>query len=365
MARVISLAELPERGGAEYAQGLRSAVTSAIDYAIEGMAKSAHEGAPVPEALLIQARRAARSGIGLDTVLRRYVAGHALLGDFVVQEAEGQVAPAELKRLFRRLAATLDVLLAAVTAAYRLEERRRRRTTDQRRGELVERLLAGEPLDAAELGYELEGHHVGFAALGPGAGEAIRTLAATVGRRLLLVHVEESAHWAWVGGRSAFDAEELEKLTSVPLAAGLRLAIGEPGEGVAGWRLTHQQAQAALSVALRSGGLVRYRDATLLSCVVQDGLLATSLRRLYLDPLEAERDGGVALRNTLHAYFTAQGNLSSTAAALGVSRKTVNKRLRAVEQHLGLLLSECAAPLELAIQMMHLLDEPEAIQEPP
>ena len=119
------------------------------------------------EPLLAQARRAARSGVGLDTVLRRYVAGHGLLSDFLVQETEGRLAPAELKRLFRRLAATLDCLLNAVTTAYRLEERRSHRTAAQRRGELVERLLGGEPLDAAEeLGYGLETRHLGLVAAG-------------------------------------------------------------------------------------------------------------------------------------------------------------------------------------------------------
>ena len=36
---------------------------------------------------------------------------------------------------------------------------------------------------------------------------------------------------------------------------------------------------------------VRYVDVALLAAVLQDDLLATSLRKLYLEPLEAERDG--------------------------------------------------------------------------
>lgn len=360
MARVISLAELPDRGGAEYAQGLRAAVQAAVAYALEGMAQGEHEGIPVPEALLDQARRAARSGVGLDTVLRRYVAGHGLLSDFLVQEAEGRVGPAELQRLLRRLAFTLDCLLAAVTAAYGIEERRHRSTTRERRTELVERLLAGEPLDVSELGYELEGWHLGLVVRGPVAEEALRALVAGLDRQVLLVSSEPSACWAWVGGRLNFSAEEIEPLCHLPADGVQRLAVGEPGEGPAGWRLTHQQALAALSVAVRTDRPVtRYRDAALLACVLQDSLLATSLRRLYLQPLEAERDGGIVLRETLHAYFAAQGNLSSAAAALGVSRKTVGSRLRTVEQHLGTPVEECAASLGLALKMDYLLTGPQ------
>ncbi len=364
LTRVFAVSEPPAAIGPEYVQGLRRAVAAALDYGIGSIGRS-EVGAPSPPpVLLAQAARAARSGVGLDTVLRRYLAGHAILADFLVELDGGELPPAVLKRVIRRLAAAADHLVAAVSREYGEVSEGDPRHSDRQRVEIVERLVAGEPLDASELGYELDGHHVGLVAHGPGAGEAIRALAAAVDRRLLLVCSEEGAHWAWVGGRREFDAEELELLCRPSPATGLRLALGEPGEGAAGWRLTHQQAQAALSVALHSGRqIVRYREAALLSCVVQDELLATSLRRLYLEPLEVERDGGTALRETLHAYFTAQGNLSSAAAALGVSRKTVNSRLRAVEQHLGLPLSDCAAPLELAIQMAQLFAEPEAMEE--
>ena len=352
MARVISLAELPDRGGAEYAQGLRAAVEAAVGYALEGMAQGEHEGTPVPEALLAQARRAARSGVGLDTVLRRYVAGHGLLSDFLVQEAEGQVAPAELKRLFRRLAATLDCLLSAVTAAYGLEERRQRRTTEQRRLELVERLLAGEPLDTADLGYEMALHHLGLVGCGPGLGEALPALASALDARLLVLSRERGVVWAWLGRRRPLEPGDAGRRARAALPAGAVLAFGEPAEGELGWRLTHRQAAAALSVAQRGEEpIVSYRDVALLAAGLQDDLLATSLRHLYIDPLKSERDGGTALFRALRAYFASDRNVSSTAAALGVTRKTVNGRLRAAEERLGRPLVACDSDLQLALQI--------------
>lgn len=355
MARIVALAELPERGGAEYAQGLRSAVEAAVAYAIEGMAQGEYEGTPVPEALLLQARLAARSGVGLDTVLRRYVAGHALLGDFLVQEAEGRTPPEELKRLFRRLAATLDCLLSAVTAAYGLEERRHRRTAQQRRLELVERLLAGEPVDASGLGYELEGHHLGLVARGAGVGEALLALARSLGARFLALPDEEGLTWAWLGGREPLEPAEARRRAAAILPGWAAIALGEPGEGLPGWRLTHRQAQAALPLA-RPGPdpCVRYSDVALLATVLQDDLVSTSLRRLYLDPLLAERDGGETLLETLHAYYAAGRNASSAAVGLRVDRRTVTNRLRVAEERIGSSLDECVGDLEIALQLHRL-----------
>ena len=48
--------------------------------------------------------------------------------------------------------------------------------------------------------------------------------------------------------------------------AGVSSAIGEPGKGLDGWRLTHRQAQAAMRIALRRPQrLTRYADVALLA----------------------------------------------------------------------------------------------------
>jgi DNA-binding PucR family transcriptional regulator len=76
-----------------------------------------------------------------------------------------------------------------------------------------------------------------------------------------------------------------------------------------------------------------------------------SLRQLYLEPLAGERDGGEVLRETLRAYFEAERNVSSAAAALGVKRHTVTNRLRAAEEKLGRSLNVCAGELDVALHL--------------
>jgi DNA-binding PucR family transcriptional regulator len=107
-----------------------------------------------------------------------------------------------------------------------------------------------------------------------------------------------------------------------------------------------------MPIALRSPQvLVRYADVALLASILQDDLLATSLQQLYLAPLGAERDGGQALRETLRAYFAAERNVSSAAAALAVSRQTVINRLRTIEQRFDRPLNKCAAEVEAALSL--------------
>jgi hypothetical protein len=344
-----------------YAEGLRAAASAALAYLLAGVERGDGCSPPPPAAVLIQARLAARNSVSLDTVLRRCFAGFTLFGDFLMQEAEqgelmGGAVP---KRLLRTQAALFDRLIAAVTEEYMREAGSRLGSAEERRAEYVRRLLAGEPLDTTELAYDLEAHHLGAIAVGPGAEEEIRTLAGSLDRRLLAIRHSDGAVWAWFGGRHPTDPEELRHLVCGAWPSGISLAIGEPGEGRGDWRLTHRQARAALPIALRSADpLVRYAEVALLASVRQDDLLATSLRQLYLVPLESERDGGEVARVTLRAYFAAERNASSAAALLGVSRQAVNNRLRAIEELLGRPLGVCGTEMEIALSLEKPHDPP-------
>jgi PucR C-terminal helix-turn-helix domain/GGDEF-like domain len=346
----------------EYVEGLRAAVSAALSYGLAGIEHGEERSGPMPAAILAQAREAAHKGVSLDTVLRRYFAGYTLLGDFVMQEAEdGHVlGGAALHRVLRTQAALLDRLLRAVTDEYTRarETEGQVHSFERRRVERVKRLLAGELIDVAELAYDLDAWHIGVLAGGRDAEGTIREVAKQLDRRLLVVCPDEGSAWAWLGGRRKVGSDQIAAIASSRQAGDVCLAIGEPGEGIAGWRLTHQQAMAAGLIARRSAqSLVRYADVALLASMFQDDLLATSLRELYLVPLAEERDGGAALRQTLRAYFAAGRQASSAAAELGVSRQTVGSRLRTVEEKLGRSLDTCAAEIEAALRLEDLNDQ--------
>jgi hypothetical protein len=354
LLRVRALADPPQVSEAEYAQGLQRAVAVALDYGIEGIAKSEEQVPAPPPELLAQARLAARNRVGLDVVLRRYVAGQTLLGDFLIAEA-AELSPAEPKRSLRRLSALLERLLATVSTAYEEELKLRRRGSERHRAERVERLLAGEPLETAGLSYGFEAHHLAVLAQGQGAQELLEALASELDARLLSVERERSLLWAWLGSRRQPDQAKAMRLAKQMAGEGTFVSLGEPGEGIAGWRLTHRQAQAALAVAQRGEEpVVRYAEVALLASAMQNELLVASLQGLFLEPLEAERDGGEVARETLRTHLATGGNISSSAAALGVDRRTVTRRIRMIEERLGHSLSGRAAEVEVALGLWEL-----------
>ena len=352
--RVYAISDPREVADPTYLHSLHGALTAALDYALAVIELGERRAPGVPPALLAEARLAARAGVALETVLRRYCAGNALLGDFLVEEAErAEVSSSALRRLLGRQATLFDRLLEAVSEEHVREAKSWPSSSAERHRECVKSLLAGELVDHSELGYDLDAHHLALMAKGEGSPEAMRVLAGRLGRRLLAVCREEEPIWAcWLGGRRPLEAEQaLRALGEISLDR-VFVTVGEPGEGLSGWRLSHRQAKAALPIAERRGqAILRYADVTLLASILRDDLVATSLRQLYLEPLERARDGGKVGRETLRAYFAAERNISSTAAALGVDRRTVTNRIRAIEDLFGRPLKDFATELETALRL--------------
>jgi hypothetical protein len=381
---------------AEYVAGLRAAVGAAVEFVLTGIERGEERPTPIPTAAVAQAQRAVRSGVSLETVLRRYTAGYTMLGDYVIEEAENAALVGQLRPLLRVQASLLERLTGAIADEYGRELERVRRSHGHRRLELVRALLSGERVDdGGELGYGLDGEHLGVIGTGAGCREALQGLADGLDRRLLCVARGEGSVWAWLGGERSLARSDLRRWSAElqrarPVGtgqegrnrlgaggaprgggptgdaegtrdgpafahAGPSFALGEPARGLAGWRLTHRQAQAAQAVALRRPQkLTRYADVALLAAALRDDTLAESLSDIYLAPLDDARNGGVVLRETLRAYLTVEHNVSAAAAVLGVVRSTVENRLRTVEERLGRPVHACLAQLEVALQLEQL-----------
>jgi PucR C-terminal helix-turn-helix domain/GGDEF-like domain len=353
-ARVRAIGLDEERPDPEYVEGLRLAVEAAIDHTIEAFGRESDRPLEVPHRVLAQARLAARHGVTLDTVLRRYLAGHAVLGDFLVEEAAHlRVSTGELRRILRAAAAETDRMLAAVSTAYVSElVSTPAASREQRRLEIVRRALDGELVDVGNLGYDVDRFHVGIVFGGSQMEEALASLVARRDAVHLHVAGDDGLLWAWIGRNEGLSPREIQAALAAVLPVGPRVGIGEPLFGRTGWRLTHEQARAALFVAERSSEqVVRYADVAVLASAIKDELLTTSLKAIYLDPLEETRGDVGVLRDTLRAYFAADRSASSTAAALGVTRNTVTNRIRAIEERIGHLRPSLAADLSLALRL--------------
>lgn len=352
LVRVSQIPALPEPSDPEYVNGFRAALTAAIDFCLS-LEDAREEEDNIPRAVLSQARLAARKGVRMDAVVRRCLAGYAILAGFLVQEAEQvRLRGAALQSLLDMQARRFDRLLAGVTAEYIRAHEATHDSNEIRRAAQIRRLLDGDRCDTQSLGYAFEGWHLAVVASGPLDRESIRERASKAKRHPLAVSPAEETLWVWFGGREEFTPEEVRELTDWQGSATVSLAFGEPGKGLAGWRRSHLQAKATLPIVQRGEkSSLRYSEVALIASALQDELLVSSLRTMYLDALAGERDGGRTLRETLEAYFCADRNVSSAAALLGVSRPTVTNRLRVIEEATGCSLRGAAPALELALKI--------------
>ncbi len=396
-ARVSGVASDPvSDGDAEYLVGLRATVAAGVDYVLSGIERGEGWGpVSIPREAAAQAHRAARGGVSLDTVLRRYMVGQALLWDYILEEAarvDWDPAHAEggrVREMLRTQASLVDRLVTDVAREHVAELQRVRGTREHRLLERVKTLLAGEEEHAGhsngaagnrglsngfvsdgamahagldpELGYDLGAQHIGAIATGAGARELLRGVAQKLDRRLLSVACGQDTVWGWLGGRRPLRMADLRR--AIP-AGEVRIAVGEPAWGMHGWRSTHRQARAALTVALRRNGIPRnesppaqgviltcYRDVALLASALKDPALARVLIELYIAPLEDERGGGAVLRQTLRAYLDAGCNVSCATEQMQVARSTIRKRLRTIEARLGRTINPCPPELQVALAL--------------
>jgi hypothetical protein len=108
-------------GDVQYEEGQRAAVVAVLDYALTGIEHGEERARLIPWEAVTQVHRAARDGVGLGTILRRYSAAHAELADFVTQESErgGLLGYGSAFRGVQRTQASLlDRLLVTVSDEY-------------------------------------------------------------------------------------------------------------------------------------------------------------------------------------------------------------------------------------------------------
>jgi hypothetical protein len=357
LAAVLDLSAPSDSQPADYAEGLRITITETVDYAVSAIEKGQSWDAPAPPAAVEQARRAARSGISLDTVMRRYAAGDRVFAVFVVDEADG--LPRDVRQEIQRMQGSpVDRLMARVATEYRQELARIRCSPTSQMQERVRRLLEGETDAEQGLGYDLKAWHIGIATSSSDAEDSVRSLASRLDCQSLVVGSSEGGIWTWLGRRRAFGRGEIDDgLESIDTADWI-FAIGEPRAGVEGWRLTHREAKVSLESLLHtSTSIVRSRDVVLAAAVLSNPTFTDSLIGSYLEPLDTgAREEGEDLRKTLRAYFAKGQNASTAGVVLGVDRRTVPNRLRRIEERLGLRIEDCHAELQVALMVEEILD---------
>ncbi len=286
----------------------------------------------------------------MDTLLRRYAAGSKVLEEFIMMEAE-HVPRRLLVEILRDQGPQVDQLMVYAAAEHERELGRTRHSSVETFAQRVLRLLASDELKGAEdFDYDFDAWHVGLILAGPRAEVAAQLMAERLGYRSLRIERDPETAWAWLGSPRRPVVAKLQRSLVDNLPAEISLTIGEARRGLDGWRLTHREAQVGLQVMLQKPRrCIRARDVVLLAAILRDDTLVRSLLDSYLAPLDGR--SGEVLRETLRAYLSAGGNAAAAAAGLGVSRHTVQRRIRTIEETIGQQLPDCQAQLQVALQL--------------
>jgi len=314
------------------------------------------------------ARRLAQRGISSTVLIRAYRLGQQLVlqwafGELARREPDAQIA-FTASRLFTDLTFKyVDSISEQVVVAYETERERWLAHRSTVRSAMLTEVLAGDAVDAATaeqaLGYRLRQHHLGAVLWGADVRVLEKALAA-LGKNLgvsgqpLFFARDRSTAWAWLPlGRAAAHLD--------PESAGLGahksflIALGSPGAGLTGFRVTHLEAVRAQQVALAARAtaqpLTSYHDPEVRTAAMlaADPEATRRLVAKSLGALAADNEGAERLRETLLTFLTEKGSYVATAERVHLHKNTVKYRVDKAIEERGRPLDDERLELELAL----------------
>ncbi|WP_196054737.1 PucR family transcriptional regulator [Nocardia aurantiaca] len=259
----------------------------------------------------------------------------------------------------------LDLMTERISEEYRNEDERLARERSLSHLEDVRRVLSGPDTDVDNatnrLGYRLSGRHTAIvlraltndADAGASLEAAVRELGRATRTPGLTVRVDIRTMWCWLPG-PAGDNPRVPP-PSVPVL----VAIGNPANGLDGFRHSHREALDALRVsemtAPSTAMVTYYRDvdiAAMCSIVPErcQEFVSSELGTLTSNDRTTRR-----IRETLMAFYASNSNFRATAANLGIHHNTVRYRLEQAELAIGRPVGERRLALELALHLAHVI----------
>lgn len=233
-------------------------------------------------------------------------------------------------------------------------------TRDDRRRELVDSLLAGraprpDAPDTEELlGYRLRDTHVALWIECDDPARTHRALRAlradTDAAGTLLVRHDAGTWFGWLGYLGGVDEPAV---TRAAAATGELMTLGEPGNGLAGFRRSHHRARraAALRPVLHlADRCLSARRLRLEMLLLDDPVSARTFVEDELGALAADTERAGRTRDTLLAWL-ACGSQAQAAIELGVHENTVRQRVRYAAEELGDALAERRTELLVALRL--------------
>lgn len=159
-------------------------------------------------------------------------------------------------------------------------------------------------------------------------------------------------------------AELVTQLAQQDLPKTWRVAVGDTGFDIAGFRTTYQQAFDTHRVVSLSGEkgdrVTYYHDISSLFFLLQSPEQAAEWVRSILGPLAESTPDAERLRETLYTYWRCDKNVSRTATRMFLHRNTVNYRITQAKHILPAHSWDNSLNIMLALTYMHYIPIPAA-----
>jgi DNA-binding PucR family transcriptional regulator len=365
---------------------LRASTYASTDSVLRLIVDLARTGRPPSEAVpppaaLDYAREFVRRGLPVDSLLRAYHIGQAtFFRRWATKTHETIADPQELTEAVE-LGANwtfeyVEKLSGGLVQRYAAERERWVRSAAAVRAQVIDALLAGEPVDptraSSRLGYELGRTHLAFAiwtdaphergdvALAMIERAAVQLVSSLGVAAPLLVPRGRLCLAGWIGSQGGDHVLALEHarldLRSFPTVLA---AFGSPGGGVPGFVRSHGEAFHARRIAQltqqRAGTVTEYGTVALAALASADVEEARAFVRTELGQLVGDDDQSTRLSATLRVYLEENMSPSRASRRLGVHENTITNRIRAAQELLPHPIERRACELQVALRLIRLV----------
>lgn len=268
----------------------------------------------------------------------------------------------------------IDAALVRVEQAYEAEREAWLRGAAAARSEAIDDIIAERQRDpqraSQRLRYEVNRHHVAAVAWVDKVpaegdaqrvlGQAVADLARTMAAEATLIHpVGTLVAAAWLSRRDVFPTTAMHTDGAAPattLAAEVRMAVGQPGYGLKGFRRSHIEACHARRVVSlagpRLGHLTRYRDVAVAALATADPEHAASFVGRVLGRLAEDDEATYRVATTLSVYLQENRSRVRAAGRLAVHPNTVSYRVDQAEAILGRSIDSEGLDIAVALALL-------------
>jgi len=330
------------------------------------------ERVEAPAAAIEYARRLAQRGVPMVALVRAYRIGQARFLQWCFDElgTEGSDDPVRAdaaRRMTERSFVYIDRVSEQVIFIYEQERDRWLNNRATVRAARVRAILAGHEVDVdlseSTIGYRLRRRHLGLVAWvrEPTRGDddlvLLERTATTIAQRAgcrakpLFIPCDEASAWVWLPLQA--DGSPADAVAAATPEGPVRVALGEPAEGIDGFRGTHRQALLAQMVALAAGPAGRpvtaFADIRPIALMASDidavrAWVLETLGELTVDDEQHER-----LRMTLRVFLSTGASYTATADRLMMHKNTVLYRVNRAEEIRGRSFQDDRLGVELAL----------------